>query len=72
MATELYVLRKNIGIKPMGRKEVTDVRFYRDHSSLFTIEQRNRRGIVLQLDAFQNHELAEQLAKWQTKGFKLS
>lgn len=72
MATELYVLRKNIGIKPLGKKEIMSVRFFRDHNSIFTIQEKNRSGKVLRSIAYQNHELTEQLTKWQAKGFTLS
>ncbi len=72
MATDIYVLRKNIGIKPLGKKEVTSVRIFRDHSSMFTIEQKNWRGYILQRDAYQNHELDTQLQLWLNKGFTVS
>ena len=69
--TEIYNLRKDFAVKPMSRKILTDVRIYRDHSSMFSVEEKHKRT-VLQRNAFPNHKLAEVLAKWQGKGFTLS
>ena len=69
--TELYNLRKDFGVIPIGKKEVTSVRFFRDHSSLFTIEQK-RHNVVLETTAYLNNELASKLAEWVAKGFTAS
>ena len=69
--TELYNLRKDFAVKPTGKKEVLNVRFYRDHSSLFTIEQK-KNATVLERDAYLNNELDSKLAEWVAKGFTIS
>ena len=69
--TELYALRKNFGVKPVGKKEVLTIRFYRDHPSLFTIEQKHN-NIVLERTAHLNNELSGKLSEWVAKGFTVS
>lgn len=69
--TELYALRKDIGVRPLGRKEVTDVRFFRDHSSLFTVQQKHL-STVLENEAFPNYVLAAKVQEWVDKGFTVS
>ncbi len=69
--TDLHHLRLAVGIKPMSKKAPTDIRFFRDHSSIFTVEQKHLNK-VLNLDAYQNHEEDAQLLYWLDKGFVLS
>jgi len=69
--TELYNLRKDFAVKPTDKKEVLSVRFYRDHSSLFTIDQKHN-NTVLERDAYLNNELSNKLAEWVAKGFTIS
>ena len=71
MAIDIYNLRRDFAVKLISKKLVTDVRIYRDHSSLITIEQKHRKTI-LQRDAFPNHMLDDKLLEWQNKGFTVS
>ena len=69
--TELYNLRKDFAVIPLGKKEVTSVRFYRDHPALFTVEQKHY-STVLERDAYTNNQLTYWLAYWENKGFTAS
>jgi len=69
--TELYNLRKNFAVRPLAKKEITSIRFYSDHGSLFTVEEKHFNTVITRT-AYQNHELTGILAEWTAKGFTAS
>jgi len=66
--TVLRNLVRDVTVLPLGKKVVTNVQFYRDVDSLFTVEEK-RQGVVLTRTSYPNYMYDRILSEWITKGY---